>query len=419
MRIAIGLLAAALCLFLIQATARVGFSRLLSRYAAVSTSLPAADEAVRLSPSDPDAHRVRAAILNRLHLPAAAQKSLEAAVGLRYRDDYLWIELGNTREEAGDIAGALAALDQSVRWAPYYAHTHWQRGNLLLRLGRTTEAFGELRTATDANPIYLPSLIDLAWGISQGDLKKTIELSQIREDQGRLDNDSERMTLLRFLARKGRSKELLEQVQFLSTQPSEDQKNEFVRLLFTAKAFRDAFELSFGSAKMREPSLLNANFEEPLIVHDVGFGWVLSPEQQKNKLAIDVSEKFGGAKSLQITLNGDWTPGTPLLSQTVIVEPGKTYPLSFAVKSKDLVTGGAPVITVSDASTNQLLGKSENLPTAMSQWSQIKFEFTTLATSEAAVIRLQRNSCSSGPCPIFGTLWLDEFEIGPWKPSPP
>jgi hypothetical protein len=41
----------------------------------------------------------------------------------------------------------------------------------------------------------------------------------------------------------------------------------------------------------------------------------------------------------------------------------------------------------------------------------LSFEFTTLPASEAAIIRLQRNNCDSSPCPIFGTLWLDQFRI--------
>ena len=61
MRIALTLVAIALCLFLIQASARFGFSRLLAKYALVTNSIPAADEAVQLTPSDPEVHSTRAA----------------------------------------------------------------------------------------------------------------------------------------------------------------------------------------------------------------------------------------------------------------------------------------------------------------------------------------------------------------------
>ncbi len=192
-----------------QAAARVGFSRLIARYALIANSVSAADEAVRLSPSDPETHRSRAIVFTRLQQPAEAVKSLERSTSLRYRDDYLWIELGNAREEVGDTSGALAAMDQAVRWAPHYAHTHWQRGNVLLRMGRTAEAFGEFRTAVAANRGYLPSMIDLAWGISRENVETTDKLLAIKDD-------TERLALIRYLANKGKGKEAMAQIRLLS-----------------------------------------------------------------------------------------------------------------------------------------------------------------------------------------------------------
>lgn len=405
MRILVGLLGIAVCLFLMQASARFGFSRLLARSALIANSVPVADEAVRLSPSDPDAHRTRAILLTRQKQYAEAVKSLESATSLRYRDDYLWLELGNAREEVGDTAGALTAFDRAVQWAPHYAHTHWQRGNLLLRMGRTAEAFGEMRNAVDANHSYLPSVIDLAWGISRGDAKASEELIRIKDDRGRL-------ALIRFLAKKGKGPEARTQIQLLSTPLSKQDKDEVVNLLFAAKAFPDAFELWTPSQQFRVPSIFNSGFEESQILTGPGFGgWFLTPGQSKVKVAIDVAEKFAGASSLQIKFEGEWDPGTPLLSQTILVTPATAHPITFSIKSKDLATGGPLMLTVNDAENGQLLGKSENFPSTDS-WVTLNFEFTTLATSNAAVIRLQRGNCSSSPCPIFGTLWLDEILIG-------
>ena len=400
MRIPVAVLAIVACLFVMQAAARVGFSRLLARYAVTANSIPAADEAVRLSPSDPETHRARATTLNRLQMPAEAVKSLESALSLRYRDDYLWLELGAAREVANDSPGALAAFDQAVRWAPFYAHTHWQRGNLLLRMGRSGDAFIELRKAAAANKTYLPNLIDLAWGVSREDAKTAAQLIAIA-------NDSERLAFIRFLAGKGKAKDVADQIAALATPLNAEQRNELVRSLFTAKAFRDAFAVANEQPAW---ALFNGGFEEPLVLNNTGFGWILSAERTQNQLAIDVSEKFAGSKSLQINFGGNWTPGTPLLSQTFIVEPGQSYRLSFSVKTKDLVTGGPPFITVSEATTGELLAKSENFP-ATNSWQTLSLDFTALATSQAAVIRLQRNSCEPTPCPIFGVLWLDEFRI--------
>ena len=402
-RLTSSLFAILVCLVLIQASARFGMSRMFARYALIANNVPAADAAVEFAPSDPEAHRARATVFNSLQRPDEAATSLEHAVTLRYRDDYLWIELANTREELGDTQAALAALDQAVHWAPYYAHTRWQRGNLLLRMGRANVAFVDLRSAATADPRYAPNLIDLAWGISRNDVKTTEALLNIK-------NDDERLSLIWFLAGKGRGREVLDQILLLDEQLYEKQRDEVAQLLYRAKAFKESFDVSHPYGNFREPIFVNGGFEEPLVLADSGFGWIISAPQ-KNRLAIDVSEKLSGSKSLQINLDGSWPPGASLLSQTFIVKPGETYRLSFSVKTKDLVTGGPPVIVVNDASNDQLLGKSENFPTATTSWSELTFSFTTLPTSEAAVIRLQRNNCDTSPCPIFGTLWLDGFSF--------
>ena len=405
MRIVVGILGVVVCLFLIQASARFGFSRLIARYALIANSAPAADEAVRLSPSDPDTHRARAIVFTRLRQPAEAVKSLEAATSLRHRDDYLWIDLGNAREEAGDTSGALTALDQAVRWAPHYAHTHWQRGNVLLRMGRTAEAFGALRTAVAANPAYLPNMIDLAWGISRDDVTATDKLLAIKDD-------TERLALIRCLANKGKGSEVKSQLQLLSAPLSQEDKDEVAGLLFAAKAFNDAFDLWTPTTDNRTPSVFNGGFEDLKILSEPGFGgWFISHGQGKIRMSIDASEKFAGTKSLQLTFDGEWNPGTPLISQTILVSPNTIYPVSFSLKTKELATGGPLLLTVNDAESGELLGKSDSLPSTDS-WVTLNFEFTTLETSKAAVIRLQRSNCNSSPCPIFGTVWLDEVTIG-------
>ena len=395
-----------LSLFSIQAAARFGLARVFTRYALLANSVSAADEAVRLSPFDPEVHHARATLLNRLQRPAEAAQALESALALRYRDDYLWIDLGNTREELGDANGALAALDQAVRWAPYYAHTHWQRGNLLLRMGRTNDAFTDLRSAASANQSYGPNLIDLAWGISAGDLKTAETLLDLDDDISRNAEDAKLLAFIHFLATKGKGKEAIAEIHSLHTELPVDTRNELVRLLFAAKSFTEAATL----AGVSEASLTHSGFEDPFVFNDTAFGWINAP-QQRVRFAIDVSEKLSGANSLQINLDGAWAPGTPLLSQTFIVKPSGHYRLSFAVKTKDLVTGGPPVLTVVDATNDQVLAKSENFPSGTTAWGKLHVEFTALPTSQAATIRLQRSNCDSSPCPIFGTLWLDEFFI--------
>lgn len=405
LRTVIAILAIACCLLLIWAAARVGYARLLGKYAVVGRSLPAADQAVQLASSDPEVHRARARLLNQLNRHDEARKSFEIAASLRYRDDYLWLELGATREELGDSAAALAAFDQAVRWAPYYAHTHWQRGNLLLRIGRYSEALEDLRAAAASRKSFLPNFIDLAWGLSRGEVKTVEQLVQ-------LDNDQDRFTFARFLAAKGKGAECLAHVRLLGAPLSEQNRSELVQQLIAAKAFRAAFELWRTDESLKPPVILNGGFEEPLRnpFSDAGFGWYVFAKTEA-RVAADQSEKLSGGKSLLVAFNGEWKAAGDVLSQRVVVDPERRYRLSFGVKTKELVTGAPPALVIQDAATNQRLALSQPFPAPGSDWQTISFEFQTPPGTEAIVLELTRVESTCTPCAIFGTLWLDDFLI--------
>lgn len=374
--------------------ARIGFSRLLTRYALITNSLPAADQAVQITPSDAEAHRARALILNRLGRPAEAEAALETATSLRGGPEDLWIELGNTREELGDREGALAAFDQAVRAAPYYAHTHWQRGNLLLRMGRYDEAFADLREAAARNRKYFPNLLDLAWGLT-GNATATEALVGFRDD-------NERLAFARFLAQKGKGPDVVEQVRLLTTPLSDENRDELTRLLSASKSAIGYTFLRSDGKKVDE--ILNAGFEEPVLLNGSMSGWTVPRGRTNPKLAVDVSEKLSGQRSLQVSFEGE---GDAELSQTIVVRRGASYHLGFAVKTKDLVTGGPPRIVLTDGTNNQILAKSDAFPSSTDGWQQLSVEFT--AQSELVVISLVRDNCASSPCPIFGVVWLDDF----------
>jgi tetratricopeptide (TPR) repeat protein len=224
-----------ICLFVIWTSARISFSRLLSKYSILVNSVPAAQEAVLLTPSDPEAHRALAFALRYVDQRPEAARAYEAAISLRPKDDLLWLDLGTLRDELDDPQGALAALNESVRAAPYYGHPRWQRGNVLFRMGRYDEAFADLRQAAKSNRALQPNLIDLAWAASKGDLKLTETILQI-------DDNETRVLYARFLARKGKVDEALQQLR-LAGPISDQARNEIVVQLLTQKAFTPAFEL--------------------------------------------------------------------------------------------------------------------------------------------------------------------------------
>jgi len=393
----------AICLMSIVSAGKYGFSRLLTKYALTSNSLAAANQAVALTPADAEAHRARAIVLDRLRLTNQGIEELETVVSLRPRDDSSWLTLGNFRDSLDDSEAALGAYNQAVRFAPFYAHTNWARGNLKLRMGRYDEAFSEMRLAATKNPNLLPNFIDLALGVSRGDLVLAEQLVQISDDRSRL-------AFARTLAAKGRGDETIKQLQLLKTPISRETQLELVRQLIVAKAYREAYELWNESSSKELPVIVDGGFEASLAVNNNGFGWRFASAEQKIEMSQDTVERQSGKRSLKINFLGHSAPGNLLLSQYIVVEPEQSYKINYAVKARDVVTGGPPLITVDDVDTGETLGRSEPITTGNS-WQAASFTFNAGVKSKAVVLGLRRNYCQTSPCPIFGVVWLDSFSI--------
>jgi len=401
------------CLFVIQAAARYGFSQLLMTYALTAGNLPAARKAIQLTPKDAEAHFAGAAVLSLSGTPDQAVIELERAVALRPADYGLWSELGLLRDQTGDTAGALAAFDEAVRRAPFYSQPRWNRGNVLLRRGEYEVAFKDLSQAAQSNPELVPSLIDLAWSISRGDVKLTEQLAQIKDDKMRI-------AFARFLTRHGKAEEAFTQFADAGNVP-DAVRRELVEQLLAKGAFKEAFNIwkrahGVESAKGAAPSIYDGGFEGPLAFEQRDFSWRVPRSLQATTISLDSSQPHTGSKDLRVEFTGNSNPGTVIVSQVILVEPSRRYKINFASRSQDVITGGQPLVNVSDASGDQKrLGQSPPLAKGASDWQSYSFEFTTTPTTTAVVLSLQRENCTMSPCPIFGAISLDSFSIEPLK----
>jgi tetratricopeptide (TPR) repeat protein len=403
-RITASLTAVVFCLFLMLLAARYGFSRLLSRYGVMAMSLPATTEAIRLAPFDAEAHRAQATVFTKFQMYTEARRELELAVSLRPHDDYLWMELGIVRDELGDSEGALKAFDRAVENAPFYAHTHWQRANLRLRLGRYDEAFAELRTAANSNHRFLPTLIDLAWNLSGQNIQLTEQLAGIQSTAARIE-------FARFLARKGKGKETIDEFRQVANEMAPVYRTELVRELIATKQFPEAFEIwryASGDKAVNNPAVYDGGFEGPITFSESGFGWRILHDP-KLDVSQDGSDKDTGARSLRIIFNGHSSTPDSIVSQIIIIRAQAKYRVSFAFKTDDLMSGSPLVLQVSDAVNNQVLKDFEIAPGGT--WRRQSFDFDAPHNCGTIQLKLVRKGCSAGPCQIFGTLWLDSFSI--------
>src|SRR4029453_10490139 len=129
----------------------------------------------------------------------------------------------------------VAAFNESIKRAPFYSQPRWNRGNVLLRSGQYEAAFVDLNQAAQSNPDLVPILIELAWGISRGNVKLTEELTQINGDKMHL-------AFARLLARRGKGPETIEQFRAAGNVP-EAVRHELIDQLVAKGAFKEAFEI--------------------------------------------------------------------------------------------------------------------------------------------------------------------------------
>lgn len=401
LRLAIATAAIAGCVWAIWFGARLSLSRILVKYGMGFRSVAAANEAVRLGPGDAEAYFALAAVQKASGLPAAP--IFERAVALRPRDYYLWLELGMAREEENDPAGALAALSEAVKLAPFYARPLWQRGNLLLRLKRFDEAFVDLRSAARSDPELIPNLIDLSWNLSQSEARKAEQL-------GELNTPGLHIAFAKYLVRRNQPAAALEQIK-LAGHVSDADKRELIGQLIAIGAFTEANRI-WSAPGEQAAAFYDGGFESPLSLDETGFGWRVSRYPNRTALSLDLDEPQSGSQSLRIEFTGDSAPDQPIVAQLLVVEPATTYRVNFAARTKEIVTGGLPLARVTDAAGDRkVLGESSAVSQGTSSWQQIEFTFKTGATTKAVTVLLVRQACTTAPCPAFGTLWLDSFSL--------
>lgn len=407
-RLLLLLIAIGLCAWAVNSAAHLGLSRIFVKYSIATGNLMVADKAIEMSPRDADAHQARAAVLTLSQSLGESAAAMERAISLRPADYSLWVDLGLIRDQMGDTAGALAAFDEAVKRAPFYALPRWQRGNLLLRLGQYDSAFNDLNQAAQSNPELMPSFIDLAWNLSHGDPKAVQQMV-------RINSKTAHLTMAKFFASHGKPQEAMFEFQAAGT-TDEDTRNGLIYQLLDKRSFAEAYQLwsaanGVTTAGDQPYQIFDGGFESPLSFDEGGFNWRIPRRLPATTISLDSSQPHTGSKDLRIEFAGDSNPGTDLVSQLLLVEPGRHYKINFAARSQEIVSGGLPVITVTDAGVNKRLGQSLPLSKGSTNWNVISFEFSTQPTTNAVVLSVQREGCSTSPCPIFGVISLDSFSI--------
>src|ERR1044072_5665312 len=309
----LGLGAGLVLLFLLLTwnAGRAGFSSLVSTYAARSYETPAAKVAVDLTPNSADAHFALGSIFEARNEPTAAAVEYNAAALARPDDCIVWLSLARGRELSGDTAGAIAAARRAVPLAPYYAQPHWQLGNILLRAGQQDEGFKELRLAAISNPTLLPTVIDLAWRLSNGN-------PQFIQQAIQPDTPEAYKTLGQYLRHFGDLNGALYFYKASAGRAPDTERRANIAALIKAKRFTEAYELwSAAHPQGKAGVMSDSGFEEEGDLQEAGFGWSTAQPIQGFQLSLDPTNPRQGRSSLKVDFDGNSDPASPVVSQLV------------------------------------------------------------------------------------------------------
>lgn len=377
--------------------------------------LETAQMAVGLAPNDPLPHW-RLGNLVLLTLPpdqiARVVAEYEKAVSLSPNDYRLWMDLGSALEQSGDFGKAEQALREAVKLAPSYAYPRWYLGNLLIRSDRYDEGFAELRRASEANDQFQPQLFNLAWQINKDDF------ASLQTAVG--DAPGVRAAFAGYLINRGRYDEGLRLWNTLSEAQKKERRpaaDPIIATLVGNHRFHQAMEIwnevSPGPAYNAQfGHILDGGFENNL-AHGPGavFGW----QVQSNSLVqigIEAAQGHNGNRSLRAFFQVRSHIDTINVSQLVPVKPNTAYDFECYVKTERLESAETPIVGISNAADDAWLAGSASAPSGTNNWQRISLSFKTGTNVEAVKVRVIRNSCPESPvCPIFGTVWYDDFDL--------
>ena len=366
----------------------------------------------RLAPSDALPMWLTATREKENFSPESLEKSIgmfEEVVRLSPNDFRYWIELGRAYEQAERPDKAEAALRRAVELAPTYTFPHWQFGNFYLRQNRSDEAFAELRKTTERSVVYREQVFSLAWDYFDKDPARVEALAA--------DSPDVRSTLALFYAARGSADNALRVWNTIS----DDQKPNFMDTakriaegLFEKQRYRESLEFARQTGidpEAQFEAVTNGGFEkfvgQPA---DTLFGWRVYKNDPKIDVLPDAGAKTEGTRSLRITFKGYVKPELHNVVQSVAVQPGGRYRLTFMVRTDNLRSGGPPMLQVISGVENKGIAASEPFTVGSADWKQVTVDFTVPGDFDAVMLRTGRVTCPEA-CPITGSIWYDDFRI--------
>jgi tetratricopeptide (TPR) repeat protein len=381
------------------------------------TDFKVANMAVEFAPKDPLTHWRLAQVSQKL-LPldqqAHAIAEYERAVSLSPNDYRFWMALGTAHEQIGDSAKGEQALKRAVALAPSYAYPRWYLGNLLLRRGRYDEAFKELRLAAEADADLEPQQFNFLWAIYSENL------DALKTAMG--EGSERRARFALYLLNRQRHDDGLRVWNSLNGDEKKTNReigNSMIANLLIVRRYHDAMKVWNDIAaneryRAELDHVFDGSFEDAINYGpEMVFAWQVKGAPQL-EIGIDPTKSNGGARSLRVVFQVRSNLESLDISQLVPVAPNSEYDFEYYFTTDKLESGSAPMVQVIDAYSAQLLATSEQAPSGSTPWTRVGLSVKTSDKTEAVMLKVVRQKCSDEEtpiCPIFGSIWYDDFSF--------
>ena len=376
-----------------------------------------AQMAVDLAPKDALTHWRLAQVSQKL-LPLDQQAhtiaEYERAVALSPNDYRFWMALGTAHEQAGDSAKGEQALRRAVALAPSYSYPRWYLGNLLLRSGRYQEAFKELRLAAEADADLEPQQFNFLWAIYSDNLEAL--KTAIGEGSER------RARFALYLLEQQRHDDGLRVWDSLSGDEKQTNRaigNSMIAKLILVRRYHDAMKVWNDIAtneryRAEVGQVFDGSFEDAINYGaEMVFAWQVKGAPQL-EIGIDPTKSNGGVRSLRLVFQVRSNLESLDISQLVPVAPNSEYDFEYYFMTDKLESGSAPMVQVIDAYNAQLLASSPQAPSGSTPWTRVGLSLKTSDKTEAVMLKVVRLKCNDEEtpiCPIFGSIWYDDFSL--------
>lgn len=356
-------------------------------------------------PFDADFYRAKARTETAQGNLVAAGDYLTEAVRNRPGDYELRLEKARVAELLERFDEAESAYLEARNLAPFYGEPTYLYGNFLLRQKRQNEALRQVRIASRQNSFYFEDVLNIFWQASNANAKEMI--NRLAPFEG-----LEKERLAAFLFEKKDFGEV-SALMCSEAESSASSRDGLITKLFEKRKFLYAsqvFTQNCETENLEKGTLLDGNFSEDDLAQGRGFGWRIGDLPEN--VEVGFVEKNGiQEKSLLFVFDGDYPSATPLLSQTIVVEAGQKYTLRFKYRTREIKTGGMPILQILLKSSASDFKSNEVELSPTDEWKNVTSEIVTDDATEALEIRLTRYTCSEKNCPIFGRLILDAFSL--------